>query len=66
MPPLVQKRLFDAFFTTKGEEGNGLGLWVSKEIVDRHEAVLRLRSSQRPGASGTVFRLFLPFTSAVA
>lgn len=66
MPPLVQKRLFDAFFTTKGEEGNGLGLWVSKEIVDRHEAVLRLRSSQRPGTSGTVFRLFLPFTSAVA
>lgn len=66
MPPLVQKRLFDAFFTTKGEEGNGLGLWVSKEIVDRHEAVLRLRSSQKPGASGTVFRLFLPFHSAVA
>ena len=66
MPPLVQKRLFDAFFTTKGQEGNGLGLWVSKEIVDRHEAVLRLRSSQKPGASGTVFRLFLPFNSAVA
>ncbi|MEZ2345880.1 ATP-binding protein [Terriglobus sp. RCC_193] len=66
MAPLVQKRLFDAFFTTKGEEGNGLGLWVSKEIVDRHEAVLRLRSSQKPGSSGTVFRLFLPFTSSVA
>ncbi|SDF07722.1 sensor histidine kinase [Terriglobus roseus] len=65
MPPIVQKRLFDAFFTTKGEAGNGLGLWVSKEIVDRHEAVLRLKSSQKPGSSGTVFRLFLPFTSAV-
>ena len=66
MPAEVQKRLFEAFFTTKGEEGNGLGMWVSKEIVDRHEATLRVRSSQRPNHSGTVFRLFLPFESPVA
>lgn len=66
MPADVQKRLYEAFFTTKGEDGNGLGMWVSKEIVDRHEATLRVRSSQRPERSGTVFRLFLPFDSPVA
>ncbi|MEK6398996.1 MAG: ATP-binding protein, partial [Terriglobus sp.] len=62
----VQRHLFEAFFTTKGEAGNGLGMWVSKEIVDRHDATLRVRSSQRPGRSGTAFRLFLPFDSPVA
>jgi signal transduction histidine kinase len=61
----VQERLYEAFFTTKGEDGNGLGMWVSKEIVDRHAATLRVRSSQRPQRSGTVFRLFLPFDSPV-
>jgi len=66
MPAEVQKRLFEAFFTTKGEAGNGLGMWVSKEIVDRHEATLRVRSSQSPQHSGTVFRLFLPFDLSVA
>ncbi len=55
------KRLFNAFFTTKGETGTGLGLWVSKEIVDRHHGTLRVRSSQSPLHEGTVFTLFLPF-----
>lgn len=54
-------KLFEAFFTTKGTIGTGLGLWISKEIVDRHRGTLRVRSSQVPGASGTIFRLFLPF-----
>jgi PAS domain S-box-containing protein len=53
-------KIFDAFFTTKGAAGNGLGLWVSKQIVDNHGGSLRVRSSQNPGRSGTVFTLFLP------
>jgi PAS domain S-box-containing protein len=61
----AQARIFDAFFTTKGIGGTGLGLWVSKEIVDRHAGRLRFRSSQRHGASGTVFSLFLPYDAAV-
>jgi signal transduction histidine kinase len=39
-------KLFLPFFTTKGVTGTGLGLWVSKEIVDRHRGTLRVRSSQ--------------------
>jgi signal transduction histidine kinase len=58
--PNTQNKIFDPFFTTKGIQGTGLGLWISHEIVDRHYGVLRVRSSQKENASGTVFQLFLP------
>lgn len=58
-------QIFQAFFTTKGIAGTGLGLWVSKEILDRHHGRLTVRSSQQPGASGTVFLLFLPFEAVI-
>jgi len=53
-------RIYEPFFTTKGDSGTGLGLWVSAEVVRRHKASLQVRS--REGA-GTVFRLFLPYES---
>ena len=56
----VVESLFEPFFTTKGIGGTGLGMWVSKEVVDRHQGTLRVRSSQRPDSCGSVFRLFLP------
>lgn len=61
IPPDARRKIFDAFFTTKGTAGNGLGLWVSQEIVQRHRGRLRLRSTQRPHRKGTTFSLFLPF-----
>ena len=60
----VLERIFDPFFTTKGIGGTGLGLWVSKEIAERHNGMLKVRSSQREGHSGTVFTLFLPLEAA--
>jgi PAS domain S-box-containing protein len=63
IPPEARKKIFDAFFTTKGTAGNGLGLWVCHEIVQRHHGGLRVRSTQRPGRKGTAFTLFLPFES---
>ena len=61
MPHEVASRIFEAFYTTKGIGGSGLGLWISKEIVDRHHGSLRVRSSEAPGRHGSVFTLFLPF-----
>jgi len=53
-------RIYQPFFTTKGERGTGLGLWVSAGIVDRIGGSLRVWSSRRPGRSGTCFSVFLP------
>ncbi len=48
------------FFTTKGECGTGLGLALSKRIVERHHGTIAVRSSVRQGKSGTVFRITIP------
>jgi PAS domain S-box-containing protein len=61
MDPQTLARVFDPFFTTKGITGTGLGLWVSREIVNRHRGLLLVRSSDSPRRHGTVFNLFLPF-----
>ncbi len=61
MSPAVRRKVFDAFYTTKGIGGTGLGLWVSHEIVARHHGELRVRSSQNERHRGTVFSMFLPF-----
>ncbi len=60
MPPEVIRHIFEAFYTTKGINGTGLGLWISREIVVKHGGDLHVRSSSRTGKAGTVFRLFLP------
>jgi signal transduction histidine kinase len=56
------ERLFHPFVTTKGEEGTGLGLWVSKGILDKHDARVAVRT--RSGF-GTVFRIFFPVAAQV-
>lgn len=53
-------RIWDPFFTTKGSAGNGIGLSLVKNTVQKHHGVLRVRSSTRAGHSGTVFSIFLP------
>ena len=58
--PELRKRIFEPFFTTKAEKGTGLGLWVVKGIVGRHEGSIHMRSSTTPGRSGTAFSVFLP------
>jgi PAS domain S-box-containing protein len=65
MPPKVLARVFEAFYTTKGIGGSGLGLWISRDIVHRHGGTLRLRSSQHPNHRGTVATLFLPFEAPI-
>ena len=52
--------IFDAFYTTKGIHGTGLGLWISSRIVHKHRGYLRAYSSEAEGRHGTVFQLWLP------
>ena len=59
IPPSVLANLFQPFFTTKGERGTGLGLWVSRGIVTRHAGTLDLLSSTAPENHGTTAEVFL-------
>lgn len=63
----IQKAIYDDLFkpqvTTK-PQGNGLGLWLSREIVRKHKGALNCRSSQRPGRRGTIFKISLPEDAA--
>ncbi len=56
----VRHRLGQPFFTTKGQHGTGLGLWVTRAILSRYGGNLQLRSSTSPERHGTVFSMFLP------
>jgi signal transduction histidine kinase len=60
MSPETISKIFEPFFTTKEASGTGLGLWISQEIVSRHQGKLRVRSSHVAGRSGTIFVLFVP------
>jgi PAS domain S-box-containing protein len=54
------KRLFQPFFSTKNEEGTGLGLWVTYGIVAQHGGNIKVRSNTEGPTRGTVFSIFLP------
>lgn len=56
-------RLFEPFFTTKAEKGNGLGLWVVRGIVAKHEGSIRIRSSTESSHTGTVISILWPGSS---
>jgi signal transduction histidine kinase len=55
--------VFEPFFTTKKDVGVGLGMWVSREIIQRHRGSIRLRSSDEAARHGTAVSIFLPFES---
>jgi light-regulated signal transduction histidine kinase (bacteriophytochrome) len=53
----TQRQLFRPFFSTKGDLGNGLGLYISNEIVERHGGRLTVESTV---GVGTMMRITLP------
>ena len=57
IPDAVRTQLFEPFFSTKGDLGNGLGLYISKEIAERHHGHISVDSA--PG-QGTTMTLWLP------
>jgi PAS domain S-box-containing protein len=64
IPGELRKKLFEPFFTTKREVGTGLGLWVSLNVVSKHEGSIKVRSSTAAGKSWAVFSVFFPSTPA--
>jgi len=55
----IQSHLFQPFFTTKGERGTGLGLWVSRGIINKHGGTISLESDTSDARHGTIVSVFL-------
>ncbi|MGI4828374.1 MAG: sensor histidine kinase [Janthinobacterium lividum] len=58
--PAALANIFQPFFTTKGMVGNGLGLWVSRQIIEKHDGAIQVRSRTGGSFQGTTFSVVLP------
>jgi PAS domain S-box-containing protein len=59
-------RVFEPFFSTKEDVGTGIGLWVTRELVDKHGGSLSVVSGELPAGMRTQFRVELPVCSSAA
>ncbi len=60
IPPAIRSHMFEAFQTDKAEAGNGLGLWICKTIIEKHEGRISFRTRSGGPKSGTTFLVVLP------
>ena len=62
IPSDIQAKVFEPLFTTKSGTGVGLGLWVTRRIVERYGGSVRLRSQTEP-PPGTAIEIRLPLAA---
>jgi PAS domain S-box-containing protein len=60
LQPEDATQLFQPFFTTKSTKGTGLGLWISKGIIQKYDGRITCRSYHGKNGCITSFRIFLP------
>jgi PAS domain S-box-containing protein len=60
----TRQRMYEAFYTTKGLAGSGLGLWVTAKIVRKHQGSIHVRSKRHSYSGGTAFTLIFPYAGA--
>jgi PAS domain S-box-containing protein len=60
IPPENLPRIFDPFFTTKADVGTGIGLWVSKDLVEKNAGKIWVENRDLPPGFHTLFRIELP------
>ena len=53
----IKEHLFQRFFTTKGSKGTGIGLMLTKKIIDEHQGTISVKSEKN---KGSVFKIYLP------
>jgi two-component system, NtrC family, sensor kinase len=63
--PENKKRIFEPFFSTKETKGTGLGLWISRGIIQKYEGTIRFRSMGVKGQHATCFSVFIPSSASV-
>jgi PAS domain S-box-containing protein len=63
IPAEHAKRLFEPFFSTKSTKGTGLGLWISKGIIQKYDGAIRFRTIRLLSRAVTCFRVFIPATA---
>jgi signal transduction histidine kinase len=56
-------RIFDPFFTTKDDTGTGIGLWVTRELVEKAGGTISVQSGELPGGAKTCFRIEFPLSA---
>jgi PAS domain S-box-containing protein len=55
--------VFDAFFTTRSTVGTGIGLFISKQLVEGHNGKIQIQSHTGAQNHGTTVSVFLPISS---
>ena len=59
-------KIFEPFFSTKGNLGTGIGLWVAKQLIEKRGGQISLATNTEPGQSGTTVTVFLPFQPSLS
>jgi signal transduction histidine kinase len=62
VPEALREKIFEPFFTTKKDVGTGLGLWLTKEILERHGGTIHLVPVASAETTGAEFEILLPGT----